>query len=538
MRMRMRKLLLCLFGVTGSLAVAGFSRPVQADPLRLHGTAAAARATGGHQKDEFGWGAGLFGAGELPLSRELGLQLELGWVWLSEGDPPPPQFASEGDASAFLGGLGVRVRPFRSAYAGSPMSAAGLWLSAAGGVAQTGSEAVTGSRTRGMFDAFLGYDLLYDRGRFGIGPTAGYLHVFQSDDELRPADANIALIGVHAMWDGASEKQGISDRDKDGIEDSADRCPDDPEDKDGFQDQDGCPELDNDGDGVPDTLDKCPMVPEDKDGFEDADGCPENDNDKDGILDPNDKCPNEAEDKDGFQDEDGCPDKDNDQDGILDPDDLCPDEPETKNGYADHDGCPDEEQVRVLGDKIVLDDRVHFRTNSHIIRTISYPLLERLAKLIKDHPEYVHVDIEGHADERGSESFNKQLSENRAKAVLDFLVKSGVEASRLSSKGFGSEVPLVDKKSEHAWLMNRRVEFKVTRQISHKGPPQSAPTEIGPTPKAGPADVRPGDVEPGESPEDQEKRRKAQPPAKPGTAPPAPAPAAPAEPDPEPSGGG
>jgi outer membrane protein OmpA-like peptidoglycan-associated protein len=520
----MRKFILAL-GLIGSVAAAGAARPAAADPLRLHGTAAAARATGGHQKDEFGWGAGLFGAGELPLSRELGLQLELGWVWLSEGDPPPPEFAPEGDASAFLGGLGVRVRPFRSAYAGAPFSAAGLWVSAAGGVAQTGSDAVTGSRTRGMFDAFLGYDLLYDRGRFGIGPTAGYLHVFQSDDELRPADANVVLIGLHAMWDGAADELGASDRDKDGIEDAVDKCPDDPEDKDGFQDEDGCPELDNDGDGIPDTLDKCPMDPEDKDGFEDADGCPEADNDKDGLLDPKDKCPNDAEDKDGFQDEDGCPEKDNDQDGILDPDDLCPDEPETKNGYADHDGCPDEEQVRVLGDKIVLDDRVHFPTNSHVIQAASFPLLGRLAKLIKDHPEYVLVEIEGHADERKPE-FNQQLSENRAKAVLEFLVSRGVERTRLTSKGFGSTVPLVDKSSEDAWLMNRRVEFRVTRQDARKGiTPSAAPVDLGPVPKAGPSDVpKPDQAKP--LPD------KAKP--KPGKEPPPP----PKDPDPEPSGGG
>jgi outer membrane protein OmpA-like peptidoglycan-associated protein len=506
MRMRMRKLSLLAFGLAGCFAAAA-PRSASADPLRLHGTAAAARATGGHQKDEFGWGAGLLGAGELPLSPQLGLQLELGWVWLSEGDAPPPQFASEGDASAFIGGLGARLRPFRTAYAGEPFSAAGLWFSAAGGVAQTGTDGVTGSRTRGMFDAFLGYDLFYDRGRFGIGPTVGYLHVFQSDDELRPADANIMLLGVHAMWDGTAEEQAIGDRDGDGIRDADDRCPDDPEDKDGFQDTDGCPEADNDGDGIPDSIDRCPMDPEDKDGFEDADGCPEKDNDKDGILDPQDKCPNEAEDKDGFQDDDGCPEKDNDQDGVLDPDDVCPNEPETQNGYADHDGCPDEAQVRVLGDKIVLDDRVHFPMNSHVIQPASYPLLGRLAKLIKDHPEYVLVEIEGHADERRP-AFNQQLSEDRAKAVLEFLVSRGVERNRLTSKGFGSTVPLVDKSSEQAWLMNRRVEFRVTR----KGGGPSVPLAPPAAPATPPAKA----------------------PAKPGKAPPPPPP----DTTPEPSGGG
>lgn len=166
------------------------------------------------------------------------------------------------------------------------------------------------------------------------------------------------------------------DRDGDGIDDSADQCPTVPEDKDGFEDTDGCPDPDNDLDTVPDTVDKCPNEPEDQDGFEDRDGCPDPDNDHDGIPDvsdqcPNqpetkngfkdddgcpdevdrdndgvpdsrDKCPDEPEDTDGFQDTDGCPDLDNDNDGIPDAQDECIDEPETKNGYQDEDGCPDE----------------------------------------------------------------------------------------------------------------------------------------------------------------------------------------------------
>jgi hypothetical protein len=166
------------------------------------------------------------------------------------------------------------------------------------------------------------------------------------------------------------------DRDRDGIIDRLDKCPDEPEDWDGYQDEDGCPDPDNDGDGIPDTVDKCPNEPEDFDGFQDGDGCPDNDNDGDGITDlydacPNakedglgkrptdgcpsttedadgdgipdlaDKCPDEPEDKDGFEDEDGCPDYDNDGDGIPDVYDACPNEPEDLDGFEDDDGCPD-----------------------------------------------------------------------------------------------------------------------------------------------------------------------------------------------------
>ena len=159
--------------------------------------------------------------------------------------------------------------------------------------------------------------------------------------------------------------------------DDVDKCPDDPEDFDGFQDEDGCPDPDNDNDGILDKDDTLPERPREherrsrtttaaprastaiatatasptprtsaptirrtRDGFQDADGCPDPDNDQDGIPDKKDSCPNDPEDKDGFQDEDGCPDPDNDKDGILDVDDKCPNEPETFNGYQDRGRLP------------------------------------------------------------------------------------------------------------------------------------------------------------------------------------------------------
>ncbi len=132
------------------------------------------------------------------------------------------------------------------------------------------------------------------------------------------------------------------DRDGDGIPDDKDGCPDAAEDMDGYEDGDGCPELDNDLDGLPDEADKCPNEPEDVDGFEDNDGCPDPDNDKDGILDKDDHCPDEPETKNGVDDLDGCPDQaDQDGDGVPDDVDQCPTEPEDTDGFEDTDGCPD-----------------------------------------------------------------------------------------------------------------------------------------------------------------------------------------------------
>jgi OOP family OmpA-OmpF porin len=141
---------------------------------------------------------------------------------------------------------------------------------------------------------------------------------------------------------GASYTFEKRDRDNDGIDDALDQCPTEPEDKDGYEDSDGCPEADNDLDTIPDKSDKCPNQAEDMDGFEDTDGCPDLDNDKDGIPDTGDRCPNEPETKNGFDDTDGCPDAaDRDRDGVPDDKDACPDDPEDTDGFEDTDGCPD-----------------------------------------------------------------------------------------------------------------------------------------------------------------------------------------------------
>jgi OmpA-OmpF porin, OOP family len=231
---------------------------------------------------------------------------------------------------------------------------------------------------------------------FGRSGLDGFFN-FYSD--VNPFEADIAArVTIGGMWQvtgggGRGFGSGIGapdlrlflmgsfnpdfrDRDKDGVFDIADKCPDQPEDLDGHQDRDGCPDLDNDLDQISDANDKCVNEPEDVDQFQDDDGCPEGDNDQDGISDLNDACPNaaedragkkpqdgcpattedtdgdsvndtidkcvdEAEDKDNFQDEDGCPDPDNDADGIPDDFDTCPSEAEDPDGFEDEDGCPD-----------------------------------------------------------------------------------------------------------------------------------------------------------------------------------------------------
>ncbi|MGD0042473.1 MAG: OmpA family protein, partial [Isosphaeraceae bacterium] len=171
---------------------------------------------------------------------------------------------------------------------------------------------------------------------------------------------------------------------------------------------------DRDGDGIKDDVDKCPDDPEDYDGFEDEDGCPDPDNDHDGIPDKVDLCPNDPEDFDGFEDEDGCPDPDNDHDRIPDKLDKCPNEPETYNGFEDEDGCPDKGLVIVQRGKLEIMDKIYFETDKDEILPRSFPLLDQIAGTIKGHPEIKLIEIQGHADERGDDEHNLDLTDRRA----------------------------------------------------------------------------------------------------------------------------
>jgi outer membrane protein OmpA-like peptidoglycan-associated protein len=249
------------------------------------------------------------------------------------------------------------------------------------------------------------------------------------------------------------------DTDGDGLIDKLDKCPKEPEDKDGYQDGDGCPDPDNDGDGILDVNDKCPDKAEDKDGWQDDDGCPDPDNDGDGILDVNDKCPDQAEDKDGYQDEDGCPDPDNDGDGILDVNDKCPNEPETVNGYKDEDGCPDKKpEVQVEAGKSIVLEGVNFDSGKATLKAESEEPLGKVLRTLLENPE-VEVEIQGHTDNQGKAAMNRDLSQRRADTVKAWLVERGVAPERMTTKGFGPDQPVADNTTPEGRAQNRRIEF-------------------------------------------------------------------------------
>ena len=183
----------------------------------------------------------------------------------------------------------------------------------------------------------------YGAGEAGFFMSVGWSYDRPDKDKDRIADEDDLCPDEAEDRDGFEDEDGCPDpdNDKDGILDVDDQCPLDPEDLDDYRDEDGCPDPDNDADGIPDKDDKCPLAAEDFDSDRDEDGCPDYDTDNDGIEDMDDKCPFEAEDMDKFEDEDGCPDPDNDKDGVPDKDDKCPLKAEDMDGFEDDDGCPD-----------------------------------------------------------------------------------------------------------------------------------------------------------------------------------------------------
>lgn len=250
------------------------------------------------------------------------------------------------------------------------------------------------------------------------------------------------------------EQARIQDADEDGIPDDTDQCPNEPEDIDGFQDADGCPDKDNDGDGILDVDDGAPNDAEDLDGFQDEDGIPDPDNDRDGVPDIQDGCPLEI----GPTENKGCPDPDRDGDGVPDRIDNCPDEA----GTPENKGCQEKQLVEIKDDRLEILDKVYFRSGSHRILRRSFALLNNVAAVIKAHPEIERIQVEGHTDERGSMKYNVRLSQRRANAVVQYLQRRRVAKGRLVAKGFGPSRPVYPgAATEEDHAANRRVEFNI-----------------------------------------------------------------------------
>lgn len=224
------------------------------------------------------------------------------------------------------------------------------------------------------------------------------------------------------------------DRDGDGVPDYQDDCPDDP----GPASLNGCP--DRDGDGVADKDDDCPDTP----GLRQFNGCP--DSDGDGVPDNKDECPDTP--RGCPVDENGCP-LDSDGDGVIDCQDDCPTEP----GLAENNGCPAEWEQINLGP-------VYFDFDKSDLKPDAMAILDDVVSQLNSSAEY-DVVIDGYTCDIGTEEYNQELSEERAKAVVIYLTSKGINNAYVGTQGYGESNPAMPNTSIANRQKNRRAEFEI-----------------------------------------------------------------------------
>ena len=263
-----------------------------------------------------------------------------------------------------------------------------------------------------------------------------------------------------AAWGKVDSVGCPIDSDGDGVADYLDMCPETPEAAWGKVDSVGCP-IDSDGDGVPDYLDECPDTPEAAWATVDERGCPI-DSDGDGVPDYKDECPNTPLEAAGKVDEKGC-ELDSDGDGVPDYLDECP----YVIGVAANKGCPEvKREVRNLLNKAMKG--IEFESGKAAIKKKSYDMLDLIAEIFIENSSYI-VEVQGHTDNTGKYEQNVKISQQRAEAVMNYLIEKGVPAERLSAVGYGPDVPIADNKTKAGRAKNRRVEFKISfEQISYE----------------------------------------------------------------------
>jgi OOP family OmpA-OmpF porin len=245
---------------------------------------------------------------------------------------------------------------------------------------------------------------------------------------------------------GPAVTNGCPDKDADGIADKDDQCPDVP----GILARKGCPIPDTDKDGVMDDKDKCPTVA----GLARYEGCPVPDTDKDGVNDEEDKCISVA----GLARYAGCPVPDSDGDEVNDENDKCP----QVKGRKDKDGCPEEEVKKEVVDKVnYAAKKIEFKVGKADLTPGSFAVLDEIAKLLQSNPG-VNLLIEGHTSTEGSNESNMKLSQARAEKVKSYLISKGVNDARVTAVGLGPTQPLNSDKTPAEKAKNRRVELKLS----------------------------------------------------------------------------
>ena len=290
-----------------------------------------------------------------------------------------------------------------------------------------------GDASAGTVNGGLGLTFWFSE-QVGLQLQSTYKHSF---DDNRVGNIDVPSHMQH--FAGLTFKFGGKDTDGDGIYDKDDACPEVA----GLPEFKGCPDTDKDG--IQDSEDACP----EEVGTKELNGCP--DTDGDGIINSEDACP---EDK-GTKMMNGCPDADGD--GVADKDDKCP----TVAGTVANNGCPEvsDDTMKKLNDygKTIL-----FNSGKASFQKQTIPVLQAMTAILKDYPT-AKFSLEGRTDSTGADALNQKLSEERAAAVKNFLVENGIDASRLSSKGFGESMPVDSNKTAKGKANNRRVEVKLVK---------------------------------------------------------------------------
>jgi OOP family OmpA-OmpF porin len=317
---------------------------------------------------------------------------------------------------------------------------------------EIGKVFINANYSRGLKNFYQPADYTGDLKNEVIGATIGvYLG---SPVKLEPKVKDKDKDGVPDEKDECPDAAGIAllngcpDKDADGVADKNDKCPDQP----GIVANAGCPEVkapaDTDKDGVNDLEDKCPNVA----GLKKYDGCPIPDTDKDGVNDEDDKCPTVV----GYGRYEGCPVPDSDSDGIADDEDKCP----NTAGIKENNGCPEIKKEIVEKVKYAAQ-RIQFSFAKADLLPASYIVLDNVVKILKENPE-LRLSIEGHTSSDGSLNVNMKLSDDRANNVKAYFISKGIDAGRLAAKGFGPNQPINNGKSEADKAQNRRVELKLS----------------------------------------------------------------------------
>ncbi len=283
----------------------------------------------------------------------------------------------------------------------------------------------------------------------------GFMNVADNEDNEAKIYNEGVQAGLKIRLFGGKHKSGIVtppppppapvvvDTDGDGVPDDQDKCPTVA----GLAKYNGCPIPDTDGDGVNDEEDKCPTVA----GIAKYHGCPIPDTDGDGINDEEDKCPTVA----GVAKYHGCPIPDTDGDGLNDEEDRCP----TVAGPKDNFGCPViKKEVKAKVEKAAKN--IFFQTGKSTLLAKSFASLDGVVSVMKEDAS-LNIDVKGHTDNTGKAELNQTLSQQRADAVKAYLVKKGIDESRITSNGYGDTQPIATNATAAGRQQNRRVEMVI-----------------------------------------------------------------------------